>query len=107
MHGILFYYTDKKGKEIYFKEDPAGKEYTIKEAWALKLLNPEWTIRTDDWGYFYRAFTTKDVNPFWEDYDSLLQMTITIGVSGLLFFITGIINACKFCGGNFNAACRV
>lgn len=94
-----------KGKEIYFKEDPTGKEYSIREAEIVKQQNPTWTIETDDWGYFYRAFAKHEDKSFWEDYDCALQITITTGVVSFFFIISGILNAVKFCKARFKLSC--
>eukprot|EP00826_Nyctotherus_ovalis_P062341 TRINITY_DN8_c0_g1_i3.p1 TRINITY_DN8_c0_g1~~TRINITY_DN8_c0_g1_i3.p1 ORF type:complete len:270 (+),score=59.93 TRINITY_DN8_c0_g1_i3:2-811(+) len=106
MAGISFYFTDKKGKEVYFKEDPDGKEYTINEAIIVKQTNPSWSIRTEDWGHFYRAFVKDNSNSFWEKYDCLLSITITAGVVGVLWIITAVFNMYKYCGTRFDLSCK-
>ena len=100
---------DKKGKEAYFAEDPDQTEYTLFTAVPAKAFNPAWTLKTDDWGYFYRAFQRGTLNSdsTWKDYDALLAIAITAGITGFIWFITAIIDIRKFCSTRWDMACYV
>ena len=98
---------DKKGKEVYFDEElSTGVSYSFAAGMVMKLANPEWTIRTDDWGYFYRAFeeTLKDSNSYWKDYDVFLAIAVTAGVTGIMWFINSIVEIRKFAKSRWNLA---
>ena len=99
---------DKKGKEVYFDEDPnTGASYTFAVGMGIKLFsNTEWTVRTEDWGYFYRAFeeTMKDSNSYWKDYDVWLAIVITAGVTGIMWIINSIIEIRKFAKAGWDLA---
>lgn len=73
----------------------------------LLKTNPGWTIRTDDWGFFYRARVERSSNSFWEDYDVLIQIGITGFLTGTMWVITSIINIVKFCYGRWDLSCKV
>lgn len=94
-----FCFFDEKGKELYFDEDPTKSDFTFQDAFEIKLANPTWVIKTDDIGYFYRAFVEKEVNPYWENYDVLLFIGIVSGITGTLWITSGVVNINKayFC----------
>lgn len=89
---------------MYFEED--ATEYDFVTGMAMKLVNPSWTIKTDYWGYFFTAFdkTMKNSNSYWKDYDVLLCLVITAGVTGILWIITTIIEMHKFAKCKWNLA---
>ena len=98
---------DKRGKEVYFAEDPTGTEYSFQVGVGLKLsIYQTWTIKTDDWGYFYRAFfsTWNNSNSSWKSYDAFLAIVLTAGVTGILFFILSIMDIRKFSNFNWSVA---
>ena len=64
---------DKKGKEVYFTEDPTGIEYCFEKVKEVIKTHSTWTINTDDYGYFYRAFEESTLNyddqiNYWKKY---------------------------------------
>lgn len=100
----IFSLLDKRDKEVYFDEDPT--EVTFVTGMAKKLLNPGLHIRTDDWGYFYRSFDTwiDDKSGFWNDYEVMIPITCTAGVTGIMWLILSIIELVKFCSSKWNIA---
>jgi len=58
-----------------------------------------WTMRTDDEGYFQRAFLDvlkNEKNSFWKDYDVFVAICCTTGVTGIIWVIIGIFELTKF-----------
>ncbi len=98
---------DKKGKEVYFVEDPT--ERTFEAGMVDKFTNPSWTIKTDDWGYIYRAFekTLSNSNSYWKDYDIFLAVALTAGVTSILWVIGCSIEINKYVKANWNATSAV
>ena len=93
---------DKRGKEIYFSEDPNGLEYTLEQAKTIKEQNFSWNIKTDDWGYFYRAYTED-----WNKYNLFLPIAICGAIMGLSWTITTLFNIAKYTYLKWNFACKV
>lgn len=86
---------DKRGKEVYFAQDPT--EYEFRAALAMKKINPQYSIKTDDWGYFQRAFQrVQDTNDsYWSNYDAFLAILVTAGVVGIYWIVTCIVYIVK------------
>jgi len=74
-----------RGKEVYFDQNTT--EFTFLAGMEMKTRNLNWTIRTDDWGYFYRAFCNymSGSNNYWKDYDAFLGIILTSSFSGVLW----------------------
>ena len=90
---------DKRGKEVYFDEVP-NIEFTLQMGILMKAMHSTYTMRTDDWGYFQRAFFDVLDNPdttMWKDYDVFLGIACTAGVTGILWVIASGLEITKFC----------
>lgn len=74
-----------RGKEVYFAQN--ATEVTFSTGMQIKLMNPDWDIKTDDWGYFYRAYSNymSGTNKYWRNYDAFLGIVITTGICGMLW----------------------
>ena len=101
--GSLIYMTisliccfDKRGKEVYFED--SNQEYSLSEG----ILNIEShngkQIKTDDWGYIYRAYEspTRDPAIHWEDYSILKYIIATSIISGVFWLGGGVFDLIKF-----------
>ena len=98
---------DKRGKEVYFDESPTEVTFAIGK--TIKSMYASFTIRTDDWGYFYRAFesTRDNENSYWKDYDVFLAIACTAGVTGILWIVCSIIDVFKFTRAGWHLSCCV
>lgn len=87
---------DKRGKEAYFDSDKT--ERTVQDAIQVKATHPKMKIRTDDWGYFRRAYEeiNEDTNDRWEEYNVFMEITIIAAACGGIWFILGITDMCKY-----------
>ena len=94
----VFSLADKKGKEVYFAEDSDQMEYTFLDALSIKLLNPTWTMKTDDWGYFYRAYERAALNSdsFWSQYDIFVATCFVTAITGVAWLIMSLIEIRQF-----------
>ncbi len=88
----VFLVLDKRGKEAYFLEDEADRSFA--DAMTKKRANPQWTMRTDDWGYFYTAFRAGQ-GSYWKDYDVFLCVALTAGLAGSLWVASSILDLWK------------
>jgi hypothetical protein len=97
---------DKRGKETYFVQDPT--EVTFQRGLVLKFMNPTWEMKTDDWGYFYRAFDYTLSNPdgYWKDYDVFLALAITAAITGIMWIVIACIDINKFLKGKYHLAVK-
>ena len=102
---------DKRQREIYFKGDPSETEYNFLDTTfiVVRIMNPLWEIASDDFGYIYRMFVRGILNdvPGLNKYDLFLPISITAGVTGLLWITLAIIDIKKFSSVIWNMACCV
>ena len=87
---------DNKGKEVYFESQTDAVSFEA--GMKLKKDNPDWVMKTEDWGYVYRSFEgwLKSPSGFWKDYEIFLAMAATGGVTGLLWIVAAAIELHKF-----------
>ena len=83
---------DKRGNEIYFDESP--NVYDFENAKIAKLANPSWHMRTDDWGYIYRAYQSTD--PYWSKYNVFLYIVVTAAVTTFMWVIATLVDIWKY-----------
>ena len=96
---------DQRGKEVYFDED--SNEVSFETGMAIKQIHPNWTMQTEDWGYFPRAFNdvlNLNDKSMWKKYDVYIAIACTSGITGLIWFIAGLIEISKFRGAKWNLA---
>jgi hypothetical protein len=102
----LIVVLDRRGKEAYFYED--STERTFLQLLEDKKLYPQWTPKTDDWGYIQRAYyRAQDSDPFWKQYDILVPVVVTAGLSGAYWVVANTIAAIQFRAGCWCAASLV
>lgn len=92
--GLIFAAFDKKGKEAYFVEDETERTFVM--ALNYKIENSNWTIMTDDWGYFQRTYQKAiegSTDNSLENYDVFIVIII-IGV--VSFLMWGAYSALSF-----------
>ncbi len=89
---------DRKGKEVYFDQDPQHLEYRFEDAMQIKDQHQNWTMRTDDWGYFQRAYyrVRDEGSDYWYSYNVFIAIIVTTAVTGFLWLIASIIEIVKF-----------
>eukprot|EP00831_Metopus_contortus_P078977 TRINITY_DN775_c0_g1_i3.p2 TRINITY_DN775_c0_g1~~TRINITY_DN775_c0_g1_i3.p2 ORF type:complete len:352 (-),score=40.93 TRINITY_DN775_c0_g1_i3:61-1116(-) len=85
-YGVGGYFTayDDKGLDVYFAGDTT--EYDLISGLALKIANPSYEIKTDNWGYFQEADNrvSKDSSSKWKDYNVFWYILLFTG-STVLF----------------------
>lgn len=93
-----------RGKEVYFDQNTTEVSFVI--GMKIKLLNPSWTIRTDDWGFFFRAFGNylTGSNSYWRSYDSFLVIMITAGITGVLWLFGSYTEFKRYSDAHSNAS---
>ncbi len=85
---------DKRGREVYFEDDPT--EYNFTQAKELKLASPTGAdMYTEDWGYFYRAYERGN-HSYWSQYDVFLLIIVTMAVTSFMWFIVSLLNIYKY-----------
>lgn len=96
-----------RGKEVYFDENTT--EVTFYVGMQIKLLNPTWTIRTDDWGFIYRAFGNylSGSNNYWRSYDVFIGLLLTAGITGTLYLFGSYIEFKRFTDKNMKLTPKV
>eukprot|EP01022_Parablepharisma_sp_SALTPOND_P008164 TRINITY_DN135304_c1_g1_i1.p2 TRINITY_DN135304_c1_g1~~TRINITY_DN135304_c1_g1_i1.p2 ORF type:complete len:245 (-),score=7.32 TRINITY_DN135304_c1_g1_i1:81-815(-) len=85
---------DRQGREVYFENNPQ-RAYTFLQGKELKLANPSWVIRTDDWGYIYRAYQREN-DPYWSQYDVFLYIVVTAAVTTFLWVLVTLMDLYKY-----------
>lgn len=60
---------------------------------------PQFTINTEDWGYFQRAYeeVKSGENMRWEEYNVALYIMLVSAISGGLLIIGTVLSLIKFC----------
>ena len=81
-------------------------ELTLLAAIDKKANNPSWTLKTDDWGYFQRAYERKS-DAFWSKYNVFEAMLVTGIITGVYWFIISIVDLKKYSGANWETAIKV
>lgn len=97
MYLSIYSAFDMRGREVYF--DQNSTEVTFFNGMNIKLNNPSWTMKTDDLGYFYRAFNsylTGNNYSFWKSYDAFFGIMIAGIMSSIIWLIGGIMEIYKF-----------
>lgn len=85
---------DSHGREVYFADDP-NKVYDFIEAQKIVENNPNMTMYTDNWGYFYNAHRRSD-GSYWNKYDIVLYIWITAGATTFLWLLLSLIDIYKY-----------
>lgn len=83
---------DMKGKLLYFEED-SGTEYNFETAIDAIANNPSWKMKTDDQGYFQRAFSYND--EYWSEYNVFISILLIGSIAALTLIIAAIIDITK------------
>ena len=99
---------DKGDRMLYFEEDSTEADYTFDYAINhIYTVNPQWTAKTDDYGYFRRAFDYHYEDEFWEPYDVFLIIAIIMPITVLLWLIIAIFDIRKHVKLAWSFACYV
>jgi len=85
---------DSHGREVYFTDNPANV-YRFEEAKEIKEANPERVMRTDNWGYFYKA-NQRSNESYWSNYNIIPHIWITAGVTTFLWLLVCIMDIYKY-----------
>ena len=96
---------DKRGKEVYFDEQP-GREYNFIDAMTIKKEHPSWGIHTNDWGYFRRAHDRflDNAHSIWETYEVLTPILVVSCVIGAIWIVMSIVEIAKYSLFKWNCA---
>lgn len=85
---------DSHGREVYFADDPK-EVYDFVEAQKIVENDPNRTMYTDNWGYFYNAHKRSDES-YWDRYDVLPHIWITAGVTTFLWLLLSVMDIYKY-----------